>query len=320
MTTDEPHPLGTDLASVRLLNSLVDGELDVDRSDYLLRDARSYGFDYITFDLERLASSLTVHEDGDGRLSVAILARGQPAAESFLFARYRIYQWGVFQHKVVQVGAALQLVSRELLEGVFSAPTHRYHGFVSEIAALADPDPDGARVDERAAALETFALHDDVWWLGELRAHAPKSPIRDLVLARKPGPVSLWKRVSGFPDGRPAVEALNRHLPARGDLAAEKTWRRLVRQVREENGVVLNRVRFTPVQIDKLSGVSLLRVGDSFADSQPLSELSPLIAGLVAAWASDLQVFAYSERPIQDPAALADTICSKMMATISNVP
>jgi HD superfamily phosphohydrolase len=83
MAADEPHGLGTEPASIRLLHSLVDGELDVDRSDYLLRDARSYGFDYVTFDLERLVSSLTVLEYDSGELSVAILPRGQPAAESF---------------------------------------------------------------------------------------------------------------------------------------------------------------------------------------------------------------------------------------------
>jgi HD superfamily phosphohydrolase len=320
MAADEPHGLGTEHASIRMLHSLVDGELDVDRSDYLLRDARNYGFDYITFDLERLVSSLTVHEDAGGDLSVAILPRGQPAAESFLFARYRIYQWGVFQHKVVQVGTGLQMITRELLKGAFSNPTHRLHDFVSEIATLADPDPDPTNLAERNAALEGFATHDDVWWLAELRAHAPASPLRELVLARRPGPVSLWKRVSEFPGGRRAAEALNRRLPARGDVPAEEAWRQLVQSVHEDHGVILNRVRFAPVRVDESTRASLLRVGATTAASAPLSELSPLIATLPAAWASDLQVFAFAERPVADVAALADTVCAKMMATIPPAP
>lgn len=320
MAADEPHGLGTEPASIRLLHSLVDGEIDVDRSDYLLRDARSYGFDYVTFDLERLVSGLTVHEDAAGDLSIAILPPGQPAAESFLIARYRSYQWGVFHHKVVQVGTALEIVTRELLEGAFSKSTHRLHGFVNEIATLADPDPDASNLEKRTSALAAFAGHDDVWWLGELRAHAPEGPMRDLVLSRRPGPVSLWKRVSEFPGARPALEELNRHLPARGDVRAQEAWRQLVLSVRGDHGVILNRVRFTPVRIDESTGASLLRVGATTAASQPLSELSPLIAGLPAAWASDLQVFAFSERPVADPTGLADTICTMMMATISRTP
>jgi HD superfamily phosphohydrolase len=311
MAADAPPGLGTELASIHLLHSLIDGELGVDRSDYLLRDARGYGFDYITFDLERLVSHLTVHDDAHGDLTVAILPAGQPAAESLLLARYRIYQWGVFHHKAVQVGAALEMVTRELLDGAFSRPTHRLHGFVSEIATLADP---AATLASREAALGTFAMHDDVWWLGELRENARSSPMRDLVLARQPGPLSLWRRVSDFPGGPMAVAALNRRLPAPGDVAAAQAWRQLELSVRTDHGVILNRVRFTPVRVDPSTGASLLCVGAATSDSQPLSELSPLIAALPAAWETDLQVFAFSEQRIDDPAGLADTVYQRMMA------
>jgi hypothetical protein len=212
------------------------------------------------------------------------------------------------------------MTSRELLDGAFSKSTHRLHGFVSEIATLADPDPGLKRLAEREAALETFASHDDIWWLGELRAQAPKSSMRDLVLQRRPGPVSLWKRVSGFPGGRKAVEELNRCLPPRGDVAAEAVWRQLVEEVRVRHGVILQRVRFTPIRIDESSGASLLRVGTTASDSQPLSDLSPLMAGLPAAWASDLQVFAFTERHASDPAAAGANVCAEMMATLSKKP
>lgn len=313
MAADEPDGLGTMPASVRLLHSLVDGELDVDRSDYLLRDARNYGFDYVSFDLERLVNSLTVHEQPNGDLSVAILPRGQPAAESFLFARYRIYQWGVFQHKVVQVGTALQMLSREQLRGAFSHATHRMHGFVNEIASLSNPL---AEPKARTKALEAFVLHDDVWWLGELRANAPTSPMRDLVLHRKSGPVSLWKRVSDFPGAQQAVEKLNRRLPQRGDTVVEAAWQELVQRVHMQHGAILSRVRFTPVRLDEATGVSLLSVGVSASTAQPLSKLSPLIATLTEAWASDLQVFAFTEQPVGEPAVVAANVYADMIAAL----
>lgn len=313
MAADAPPRLGTETArSILLLHALVDGELDVDRSDYLLRDARSYGFDYITFDLERLITGLTIHETDDGDLTVAVLPQGQPAAESFLLARYRIYQWGVFHHKVVQVGKALEMVTAEVLGEAFPKSTHRLHAFATEVATLANPDASG-----REQALESFAEHDDVWWLGELRAHAAPSPMRELVLARRPGPVSLWKRVSEFPGGPAAVEALNRGLPQRGDLEAEQAWQQLEHDLRQHHGVILGRVRFTPVRIDPATNQSLLRVGTTMAESRPLSELSPLISALPDAWTTDLQVFAFTEQHVDDRAGLADTVVQKMMATIA---
>lgn len=43
-----------------LLHSLMAGELDVDRCDYLLRDARAYGFEFVSYDLDRLVDNLVV--------------------------------------------------------------------------------------------------------------------------------------------------------------------------------------------------------------------------------------------------------------------
>jgi HD superfamily phosphohydrolase len=257
-------------------------------------------------------SSLTVHEADDGDLTIAVLPQGQPAAESFLIARYRIYQWGVFHHKVVQVGKALELVTAEVLGEAFSNPSHRLHDFATEVATLADPGAGG-----REAALRSFAEQDDVWWLSELRQHTAPSAIRELVLARRPGPLSLWKRVSEFPGGPAAVEALNSRLPQRGDAEAERAWQQLERDIRREHGVILSRVLFTPIRLDKTTGQSLLRVGDALADSRPLSELSPLISALPTAWATDLQVFAFTEQHVDDCAGLADTVRAKVMATIA---
>ena len=50
--------------------NLVDGQLDADRADYLLRDSHHIGVTYGHFDLQRLLTTLTVVEDSD---------RGSPA-------------------------------------------------------------------------------------------------------------------------------------------------------------------------------------------------------------------------------------------------
>jgi len=67
------------------LHSLMAGEVDVDRCDYLLRDARNYGFEFASYDLDRLADHLTVvrPRPDRGAIETAILPQGVSAAESF---------------------------------------------------------------------------------------------------------------------------------------------------------------------------------------------------------------------------------------------
>jgi len=99
------------------LHTLIAGELDVDRCDYVLRDARNYGFESARFDLQRLIDNLTVVRDPnfDNALVPAVLMQGQAAVEAFLIARARVYQWGTRHHKVGQVAAALRYAIGTLL-------------------------------------------------------------------------------------------------------------------------------------------------------------------------------------------------------------
>lgn len=75
---------------------LISGQLDVDRMDYLLRDALFTGASYGRFDLERLIHSITV---ADGR--VVVTRKGLANVEEYLLARYFMY-WRVYFHKSVR--------------------------------------------------------------------------------------------------------------------------------------------------------------------------------------------------------------------------
>lgn len=83
------------------VRDLLSSQLDVDRMDYLLRDAMMCGVSYGRFDLDRLVACLAVHE---GRLVVH--GKGQSAAESFLLARYFMY-WNVYFHKATRASEAV---------------------------------------------------------------------------------------------------------------------------------------------------------------------------------------------------------------------
>jgi len=83
------------------LAKAVSGTFDVDRCDYLLRDAYSTGVRYGSFDLDWLLRSLRFGVPGRDGLAPALAidgSKGLPAIESFILARLFMFQQ-VYFHK-----------------------------------------------------------------------------------------------------------------------------------------------------------------------------------------------------------------------------
>ena len=81
----------------------VSGTLDVDRCDYLLRDAHSTGVRYGVFDLDWLFRSLRFSptENGEAPLLAIDGQKGLPAIEAFILARLFMFQQ-VYLHKATR--------------------------------------------------------------------------------------------------------------------------------------------------------------------------------------------------------------------------
>jgi hypothetical protein len=79
---------------------LISGSLDLDKIDYLSRDAFMCGVPYGTVDVDRLLASLTLVESS-GRLEVGVHEKGVSALESLLFAKYQMYR-NVYWHHAVR--------------------------------------------------------------------------------------------------------------------------------------------------------------------------------------------------------------------------
>ncbi|WP_135806659.1 HD domain-containing protein [Halorussus marinus] len=106
----DPGAVADLVAGERKLGQIVAGELDVDRMDYLVRDAHHTGVPYGTIDHARLVRELTLI---DGEL---VLDEGNvPTAESLLLAR-ALMNPTVYNHHVTRIcRGMLQRASQRLL-------------------------------------------------------------------------------------------------------------------------------------------------------------------------------------------------------------
>lgn len=93
-------------ASKSPLQGLISGSLDLDKIEYLKRDALMCGVPYGEIDVDRLINALTVVHDDAGQRTIAVHEKGLSALESLLFAKYQMYR-NVYWHHAVRSATAM---------------------------------------------------------------------------------------------------------------------------------------------------------------------------------------------------------------------
>jgi len=89
------------------LQRLISGSLDLDKIEYLTRDAFMCGVRYGDIDADRLLNSLTLLDDPvTGKRAVGLVEKGLSALESLLFAKYQMYR-NVYWHHAVRSATAM---------------------------------------------------------------------------------------------------------------------------------------------------------------------------------------------------------------------
>jgi len=127
------------------LQGLISGSLDLDKMDYLKRDALMCGVPYGEIDEDRLMHALVVLDDpAAGRRGIGVRAKGLSALESLLFAKYQMYR-NVYWHHAVRSATAMykRMVERALESGALdSAGLGRFtdEGLLSALEARSDPE------------------------------------------------------------------------------------------------------------------------------------------------------------------------------------
>ena len=106
------------------LQGLISGSLDLDKIEYLKRDALMCGVPYGEIDVDRLLHSLVVVDDPEtGRAVIGVAEKGLAALESLLFAKYQMYR-NVYWHHAVRAATAMykRLVDDALRGGRLALP------------------------------------------------------------------------------------------------------------------------------------------------------------------------------------------------------
>ncbi len=96
----------------KLIESLISSQLDVDRMDYLLRDAYYTGVNYGNFDLERVLRIMRPHpklesiKNDPNTPKVVLKFSGWHAVEDFIVSRYQMF-WQIYFHPVTRSAEVL---------------------------------------------------------------------------------------------------------------------------------------------------------------------------------------------------------------------
>ncbi|GAC1691569.1 MAG: hypothetical protein NVS9B3_10160 [Gemmatimonadaceae bacterium] len=89
------------------LQGLISGSIDLDKIEYLKRDALMCGVPYGEIDVDRLLNSLVVVDDpATERPAIGVREKGLSALESLLFAKYQMYR-NVYWHHAVRSATAM---------------------------------------------------------------------------------------------------------------------------------------------------------------------------------------------------------------------
>ncbi len=101
----------------RVLKDLVSGQMDADRTDYLLRDSLHCGVEYGRFDYLRLIESLAISSEHEEDLQLAVDRGGIHAFEALILARYQM-NTQVYYHRLrVLYDHYLEQYFQQLVQG-----------------------------------------------------------------------------------------------------------------------------------------------------------------------------------------------------------
>lgn len=253
------HPLS-------VVKTLVDSDIDADRTDFVQRDGLLAGGEYGHYDIRRLCDSVFV-ERREERWIIAYSEKALTSMEALLLDRYRTHVWIHFHHRVV----AMKMLVRYLIGKALERRIIRKEQFDVTDA-------------------EAFTMRDDVWLWSVLRSMEADNETtrmiqRAVFYREKRNVLNLWKT-------RPAYHALHKAAGDRVDAAVAKVedLDAFRSHLSRHMGVpaLLFEVEFRPLS---RRAVPLYSEAEKKLTGKHLLEVSRLVADLEAIWKDEPQYF-----------------------------
>ena len=216
-TTRNPHAI--------FWRELIDGQMDADRMDYLLRESLHLGVQYGKFDLDRIVATsaaieMTPEESDVTECRLGVTKGGLHAAVGLILARYFMFTQVYFHKTRVAYDIHLQQALSHMIPGEFPPPEHATIGSYLEwgdwrVLGLLSEDTGG----EHGRRLRARNHFRQIWETSEspladeqMSLEALLSELGDLVVAKESSDRSWYK--TGSPDIQVATEDTGevRHL------------------------------------------------------------------------------------------------------------
>jgi HD superfamily phosphohydrolase len=152
------------------LHSVVDGQFDVDRLDYLVRDAINAGTEYGNIDADRLLQSLELHQLAEDDWRIGLGARAVSSFETMLVLRAQHYRWVVRHPAVVVANTALERGASLVHDLATATPTAVGRQNVPDLDYIRAAVGAADSVDPPCADDHDFLawLRRERHWLGEM--------------------------------------------------------------------------------------------------------------------------------------------------------
>lgn len=149
-----------------LKTTLLSGDIDADRLDYVRRDCYSAGLVPV-YDMRRLVESGFIGDrEKGGNFEIIFQPNGISAVENFFMARYDLYRWMIYHHDVIRRNLSVQRFLQILFLQYKSLNT-RTQKYVDDLKSRALIGSTSQNCDE-------FKYFNDAYftdWMGRLYQH-----------------------------------------------------------------------------------------------------------------------------------------------------
>lgn len=157
---------------LQVLRDIISGQVDADRTDYLLRDSHHCGVDYGLFDYCRMIECLALRQDPDGLggLEIAIQRDGIHTFEALILARYQM-NTQVYYHRLRRIyDLYLKEYFKNKGNNEFDTPEKilRHNDLMAMAAIMQDADREGEpfqpwakRIRDRIHHRQAFESDED---------------------------------------------------------------------------------------------------------------------------------------------------------------